>query len=114
MALLELDYVIPRYGSSTVAYGVSFFQQWDTPYRIYHRPVNRRVANFGQGVFVPGVALGDGRVEIGIVGARVSSHYDHAVDEEIGIRIGVEHVVAFDDSERPAFPSSARMRGSWQ
>ncbi|HPT51029.1 MAG TPA: ABC transporter ATP-binding protein [Accumulibacter sp.] len=156
-------------------------QQWDTPYRIYHQPANRRVANFvGQGVFLPGVALGDGRIEIefGIVGARVPpqcrqgcaicdrgcgvevllrpddivhddqsalraevrhkafrgaeilytlrlasgrdvlalvpSHYDHAVGEDVGIRLDVEHVVAFDNSERPAFPSSTRMRRSWQ
>jgi iron(III) transport system ATP-binding protein len=46
--------------------------------------------------------------------ALVPSHYDHAVGEDVGIRLDVEHVVAFDNSERPAFPSSTRMRRSWQ
>ncbi len=39
--------------------------QWDTPYRIYHQPANRRVADFiGQGVFLPGMLGKDSRVEI--------------------------------------------------
>ncbi|HMW16767.1 MAG TPA: ABC transporter ATP-binding protein [Accumulibacter sp.] len=48
-------------------------QQWDTPYRIYHQPNNRQVADFiGQGVFLPGVLGADGRVEIelGVLSAR--------------------------------------------
>jgi iron(III) transport system ATP-binding protein len=34
-------------------------QQWDTAYALYHRPANRRVANFvGQGAFVPARVVG--------------------------------------------------------
>lgn len=40
-------------------------QQWDSAYNLYHRPVNRFVANFiGQGVFLPGTMLDSHHVEI--------------------------------------------------
>jgi len=132
-------------------------QQWDTPYNLYHRPLNRFVADFvGQGAFVPGEVLAGGTIRIGLGelprpaagaaqwqgGDRVSvllrpddivhdddsqvkaevlakafrgaeflytlrlgsgeevlslvpSHHDHAPGERIGIRLDVNHVVAF-------------------
>jgi iron(III) transport system ATP-binding protein len=40
-------------------------QQWDTPYNLYHRPVNRFVADFiGQGAFLRGKVLNDHQVQI--------------------------------------------------
>ncbi|MCP5152041.1 MAG: ABC transporter ATP-binding protein [Ectothiorhodospiraceae bacterium] len=48
--------------------------QWDTPYRLYHEPANRFVADFiGQGVFLRGTLLDATRVqtELGVLeGAR--------------------------------------------
>lgn len=136
-------------------------QQWDTPYRIYHQPLNRLVADFiGQGVFLPGMLGKDSRVaiELGVLPAHpvpeatstgegsrpqavdvllrpddivhdddsplraevrhkafrgaeilytlklasghdvlalVPSHHNHAIGERIGIRLDVDHVVAF-------------------
>ena len=133
-------------------------EQWDTPYNLYHRPLNRFVADFvGQGVFVPGEVLAEAaiRIELGVLrhvqagaavpwksGDRVSvllrpddivhddastvsaqvvakafrgaeflytlrlgsgeevlslvpSHHNHAPGEHIGIRLDVDHVVAF-------------------
>ncbi len=139
-------------------------QQWAPPYRLYHEPANRFVADFiGQGVLLPGRVLNDHQVEIelgvlegsiptecegtggcdacglgcrvdvlirpddiihddaspvlaeverkafrgaeflytlklpggGRVLALVPSHHDHAIGEKIGIRLGVDHVVAF-------------------
>lgn len=139
-------------------------QQWDTPYRIYHQPTNRFVADFvGQGVLLQGRVLNDRQVaiELGVLNgtipgeciaqggcqtcqrgchvevlirpddiihddaspllaeverktfrgaeflytlrlpqggrvlALVPSHHDHAIGERIGIRLGVDHVVAF-------------------
>ena len=49
-------------------------QQWDTPYNLYHRPVNRFVADFvGKGVFVQGEVLDDRRVriELGVLSSGV-------------------------------------------
>ena len=42
--------------------------QWDTPYRLYHRPATRQVADFvGHGAFLPGrVREADGRSQIEI------------------------------------------------
>ncbi|MCH2241777.1 MAG: ABC transporter ATP-binding protein, partial [Aquabacterium sp.] len=137
-------------------------QQWDTAYNLYHRPANRRVADFiGQGAFLVGTVLDHRRMrlEIGEVvtetslccaehgepcaaghemdvllrpddvvhddaspiravvchkafrgaeflytlrlasGAQVlslvPSHHDHAIGEAIGIRLEMDHVVAF-------------------
>ncbi|HRP95474.1 MAG TPA: ABC transporter ATP-binding protein [Rhodocyclaceae bacterium] len=40
-------------------------QQWDTPYNLYHRPVNRFVADFiGQGVLLPAEVVNDHQVRI--------------------------------------------------
>ena len=137
-------------------------EQWDNAYNLYHRPVNRFVADFiGQGVFVPGKVLNDGKVQIELgdlagsipmpchqgcdacgkgcsvdvllrpddvihddasptqaevirkafrgaeflytlklgsgheVLALVPSHHNHSIGEKIGIRLEVDHVVAF-------------------
>jgi len=137
--------------------------QWDSPYALYHQPVNRFVADFvGQGVFLPAKVLGAHRVEIELgvldgdvpqgcrqgcevcgrgcladvllrpddvvhddasnmkaevvkkafrgadilytlrldsgrtVLALVPSHHNHAIGERIGIRLDVDHVVAFE------------------
>lgn len=137
-------------------------QQWDTAYNLYHRPVNRFVANFiGQGVFLPGKVLSSCQIEIelgilsgemlqqslqkrdkpnedcivdvllrpedivhddtsplqavvihkafrgaeilytlrlakgGTVLSLVSSHHNHPIGEKIGIKLEVDHVVAF-------------------
>ena len=137
-------------------------EQWDSAYNLYHRPVNRFVADFvGQGAFLPakvlsrrcveielGVLEGDvpGACQIGCdacgkgclaevllrpddvvhdddaptraevvhkafrgaeimytlkldsgrkVLALVPSHHNHALGERIGIRLDVDHVVAF-------------------
>jgi iron(III) transport system ATP-binding protein len=137
-------------------------EQWDSAYNLYHRPVNRFVADFvGQGVFLPARVLGPKQVEIELgvldgaiphacqqgcdvcgkgcladvllrpddvihddaaptqaevvhkafrgaeilytlklasgrkVLALVPSHHNHALGERIGIRLDVDHVVAF-------------------
>lgn len=138
-------------------------QQWDTPYRLYHTPKNRFVADFiGQGVFLPGTVRPNGQVAIELgeltgveaaecdggsclvfgagaavdvlirpddvqhddaspilaeverkafrgaeflytlrlpsgtrVLAQVPSHHDHHIGEKIGIRLEVDHVIAF-------------------
>ena len=137
-------------------------EQWDSAYNLYHRPVNRFVADFvGQGTFLPGKVLSPRQVEIELgvldgvipgacqigcdacgkgcladvllrpddvihddaaptqaevvhkafrgaeimytlklksgrkVLALVPSHHNHALGEHIGIRLDVDHVVAF-------------------
>ena len=142
-------------------------QQWDTPYKLYHQPANRFVADFvGQGVFLPGQVLSAHEVEVELgtlhsglplecsqgciscgkecgvdvllrpddiihddtstmqaevvhkafrgadilytlrlasgvkVLSLVPSHHNHALGEKIGIRLDVDHVVAFKSAIR--------------
>lgn len=130
-------------------------EQWDTPYRIYHEPASRFVADFvGQGLFLPGTVTGNHtiKLELGVLDAPlqrplprgtivdvlirpddilhddasplqaqvlhkafrgaeflytlqlpgggrvlslVPSHHNHAIGEKIGIRLEIDHVVAF-------------------
>ena len=129
-------------------------EQWDTPYRLYHEPTSRYVADFvGQGMFLPGTVLDPSRIrlELGVfqgntsgwprgtevdvllrpddilhddasplqaevlhktfrgaqflytlqlpAGGRVMSlvpsHHNHAIGENIGIRLEIDHLVAF-------------------
>ena len=144
-------------------------QQWDSAYNLYHRPVNRFVADFvGQGVFLPAKVLNPRQVEIELgvldgdiphacrvgcevcgegcsaeillrpddvvhddaspmqaevvhkafrgaeilytlslasgqeVLALVPSHHNHAIGEKIGIRLDVDHVIAFAPLGREA------------
>jgi len=148
-------------------------EQWDTPYRVYHQPCNRFVADFvGQGVFLPGIVVDQNRVrvELGLLESRlplecsqgcaacgkgcgvevllrpddvihddqarllaevrhkafrgaeilyslrldsgvevlslVPSHHNHAIGERIGIRLDVDHVVAF--KTQPRQPADSR------
>jgi iron(III) transport system ATP-binding protein len=148
-------------------------EQWDSAYNLYHRPVNRFVADFvGQGAFLPGKVLSPRQVEIELgvldgaipgacqigceacgkgcladvllrpddvvhddnaptraevmhkafrgaeimytlrlesgrkVLALVPSHHNHALGERIGIRLDVDHVVAFAPEARPTAPQA--------
>jgi iron(III) transport system ATP-binding protein len=133
-------------------------EQWDTPYRLYHEPATRFVADFiGQGVFLPGTVVDEHTIglELGPMKSRllndwprgtpvdvllrpddilhddastlqarvlhkafrgaeflytlqlpgggrvlslVPSHHNHAVGETIGIRLEIDHLVAFPRS----------------
>jgi len=130
-------------------------RQWDTPYRLYHQPADRAVADFiGQGVLVPGTVSGPACLSLELgefcgqlpetlaagdavdvllrpddvvhddaspltatvlardfrgtvfhytlglpsgqkVLAQVPSHHDHAIGEAIGIRLELDHLIAF-------------------
>jgi iron(III) transport system ATP-binding protein len=142
-------------------------EQWDTPYKLYHEPATRFVADFiGQGVFLPGMVLDDETigVELGALRSRlkqalprgtevdvllrpddilhddssplqarvlhkafrgaeflytlqlpgggqvlslVPSHHNHAVGESIGIRLEIDHVVAFPRAQAASESVSA-------
>lgn len=132
--------------------------QWDTPYKLYHEPATRYVADFiGQGMFLSGIVVDANRIKLelgtlqgnlagsmpsgtmvdvllrpddilhddasplqaqvlhkafrgaeflytlqlpegGRVMSLVPSHHDHAIGEKIGIRLEVDHLVAFPRS----------------
>jgi iron(III) transport system ATP-binding protein len=130
-------------------------EQWDAPYKLYHEPATRFVADFiGRGTFLPGKVLSGNRVQLelgvfdagagqdwpegavvdvllrpddvlhddssplqasvlhkafrgaeflytlqlpggGRVMSLVPSHHNHAIGEKIGIRLEIDHLVAF-------------------
>ncbi len=147
--------------------------QWDTPYNLYHKPANRFIADFvGQGAFLPGIALGDNRIEVELgvlrcttgdwpkgsavevlfrpddilhddssplkakvlhkafrgaeflytlqlwTGSRVlslvPSHHNHAIGEKIGIRLEIDHVVAFDRSPATGSRPERAFAAGWR
>jgi iron(III) transport system ATP-binding protein len=96
-------------------------EQWDTPYNLYHQPVNRFVADFiGQGVFVPGRVLSDTRVEIelGVVEGRLPAECSPAGCGTCGRGCAVEvllrpdDIVHDDDSALQATVENKAFRGA--
>ena len=135
-------------------------EQWGTAYDLYHRPATRFVADFvGEGAFLPGVTLEDGRIQLDLgtfeasvphdwprgtpvdvllrpddilhddasplqaevlhksfrgaeflyslrlaggwqVLSLVPSHHNHAIGEKIGIRLELDHLVAFPRNQQ--------------
>lgn len=64
-------------------------QQWDTAFNLYHRPVNRFVANFvGQGVFLPGTVINAQQVaiELGILNGEIPQHCDDGCKVDVLVR----------------------------
>lgn len=64
-------------------------QQWDSAYNLYHRPVNRLVADFvGEGVFVRGTVLNSRQVEIelGILGAQIAAEFPRGTTVDVLLR----------------------------
>lgn len=64
-------------------------QQWDTAFNLYHRPVNRFVANFvGQGVFLPGTVINAQQVaiELGVLNGEIPQHCDNGCKVDVLVR----------------------------
>ena len=64
-------------------------QQWDTPYNLYHHPVNRFVADFiGQGVLLPGTVLNQNHIEIelGILEGEFPTEYERGCPVDVLLR----------------------------
>jgi iron(III) transport system ATP-binding protein len=77
--------------------------QWDTPYNLYHEPVNRFVADFiGQGRFLRGqmVTPDSFATELGIL--RGNRAYPHAIGSRVEILIRPDDLVADPEGEHAA------------
>ena len=83
--------------------------QWDTPYRLYHRPATREVADFvGHGAFLPGRVLqsdGQSKVEIELGTLPILARTDQAIasavaapDGEVTVLLRPDDVVHDDSS----------------
>lgn len=73
--------------------------QWDTPYRIYHEPSSRFVADFiGEGVFLPGLITNQRNVqtELGVINGH---KVDYPAGAQVDVLIRPDDIVVDDDSE---------------
>jgi iron(III) transport system ATP-binding protein len=64
-------------------------EQWDAPYRLYHQPETRYVADFiGQGVFLPGKALDSHTVqlELGALQSRAAIDFNDPAPMQVLLR----------------------------
>lgn len=88
-------------------------QQWDTAFNLYHRPVNRFVANFiGQGVFLPGKVINAQQVEIelGILQGEVPRHCTDGCTVDVLLR--PDDIVHADSSSLQATVVYKAFRGA--
>ena len=88
-------------------------QQWDLAYNLYHRPVNRFVANFvGEGVFLPGKVTSEEKVqiELGIIEGELD--IPCCVDCGVDVLLRPDDVVHDDDSPLQAVVKAKAFRGA--
>lgn len=88
-------------------------QQWATPYELYHKPVNRFVADFiGRGVLLPGEMLDGQQVKtsFGIFSQSYLSHLQRG--ELVDVLIRPDDIVHDDDSGVTAKVLDKSFRGS--
>ncbi|HEX7720250.1 MAG TPA: TOBE domain-containing protein, partial [Woeseiaceae bacterium] len=87
--------------------------QWDTAYRLYHRPADRFVAEFvGKGVWLPGrIATGQSvEIETGIASGSMIA--DWPVGTPVDVLLRPDDVVHDDDSTLTAEVVNKQFKGS--
>ena len=90
-------------------------QQWDTAFNLYHRPVNRFVANFvGQGVFLPGRVINAQQVEIelGILTGEIPQPCDSDSGCKLDVLVRPDDIVHDDASPLQATVIHKAFRGA--
>ncbi len=74
--------------------------QWDTPYNLYHEPINRFVADFiGQGVFLDGKMLSPDTVETAIGTIKGDRAYPISPGSDVEVLVRPDDVVPDHNSE---------------
>jgi iron(III) transport system ATP-binding protein len=73
--------------------------QWDTPYDLYHRPINRYVADFiGRGVFVKGSISNNHQVEIELGKLPLESHHHEPLGTVVDVLLRADDIQHDDHS----------------
>jgi len=87
--------------------------QWDTPYALYHQPINRYVADFiGRGVFVKGIVQASGKVNIELGELVLDPGNKNAVGEEIDVLLRADDIQHDDASPTQAEVVRKTFRGA--
>ncbi len=87
--------------------------QWGKGYDLYHRPVDRFVADFiGQGVLLPGRVVGTDQVqtELGVVTGEIDAH--DGLPAEVDLLLRPDDVIHDDDSPLKAEIVGRAFRGA--
>ncbi len=76
--------------------------QWDTPFNLYHEPINRFVADFvGQGVFLKGTLLSPETVETEVGIIRGDRAYTLEVGSEVDVLLRPDDIVPAPETNSP-------------
>jgi iron(III) transport system ATP-binding protein len=87
--------------------------QWDTPYELYHKPVNRYIADFiGHGVFVKGLIQAGSKVQIELGNLELGEHHDGKAGEEVDVLLREDDIQHDDDSPIQAEVLRKTFRGA--
>ena len=88
-------------------------EQWDTPWKLYHSPGTRFVADFvGEGSFIPGTVIGTGRVttELGVIEGQLTREQPPGTFVDLLLR--PDDVIHDDASELRAEVVERAFRGA--
>ena len=73
--------------------------QWDLPYELYHKPVNRYVADFiGRGVFVKGIVQANNKVKIELGELELEEDRSNDLGKEIDVLLRADDIQHDDHS----------------
>jgi len=88
-------------------------EQWDVPWKLYHSPKTRFVADFvGEGTFIPGTVVGPGRVstELGVIEGQLTR--DQVAGTLVDLLLRPDDVIHDDASELQAEVVERAFRGA--
>jgi iron(III) transport system ATP-binding protein len=87
--------------------------QWDTPYDLYHKPINRYVAEFiGRGVFIQGETQANGAVMIELGQLQLDDGEHIAPGKQIDVLLRADDIQHDDDSPMQAEVVRKAFRGA--
>ena len=73
--------------------------QWDIPYQLYHKPINRYIADFiGRGVFVKGVVQANNKVKIELGELELEEDRSDDIGKEIDVLLRADDIQHDDHS----------------
>ncbi|HUG02849.1 MAG TPA: ABC transporter ATP-binding protein [Steroidobacteraceae bacterium] len=88
-------------------------EQWDVPWKLYHSPATRFVADFvGEGSFIQGTVLGPGRVstELGVIEGQLT--HGQPAGTHVDLLLRPDDVIHDDESELHAEVVERVFRGA--
>jgi iron(III) transport system ATP-binding protein len=88
-------------------------EQWDAPWRLYHSPATRFVADFvGEGTFIQGTVLGPGRVstELGVIEGQLTT--DQPAGTHVDLLLRPDDLIHDDSSTLRAEVVERAFRGA--